>query len=138
VFAFPSIREFGGAVAMEAMAVGTVPIVVNYGGPAEIVTPGSGYLIELGSRQEIIERFRATLRDIAQRPEQLAAKAALGIRRVREQFTWDAKAKQTLRVYEWVTGRGAKPDFPMPATDPQEVPANLHPSTDVSSEPTAF
>jgi glycosyltransferase involved in cell wall biosynthesis len=118
VFAFPSIREFGGAVAMEAMAVGTVPIVVNYGGPAEIVTPATGYLIDMGSRAEIVERLRSVLRDIAERPEQLAAKSALGLRRATEQFTWDAKAKQVAQVYDWVTNRGPKPQFPMPAPDP--------------------
>jgi glycosyltransferase involved in cell wall biosynthesis len=121
VFAFPSIREFGGAVAMEAMAVGAVPVVVNYGGPGELVTPATGYLIDMGSRQQIIERFRAVLRDIAEHPEQLADKSALGIRRAREQFTWDAKAAQVMQVYEWVARRRGKPNFPMPAPDPQLV-----------------
>jgi glycosyltransferase involved in cell wall biosynthesis len=118
VFAFPSVREFGGAVALEAMAVGTVPIVINYGGPAELVTLATGYLVELGTRQEIIERFRTVLLNIAQHPEQLVAKAALGKRRALEQFTWDAKATQVLQVYNWLKKQGPKPVFPMPTPDP--------------------
>jgi glycosyltransferase involved in cell wall biosynthesis len=118
VFAFPSIREFGGGAVLEAMAVGTVPIVVNYAGPAELVTGATGYLIDLGKRQEIVERFRTVLSDIAEHPEQLAAKSALGVRRAIEQFTWSAKAQQILQVYDWLTKGGARPAFPMPTPDP--------------------
>ena len=119
VFAFPSIREFGGGAVLEAMAVGTVPIVVNYAGPAELVTLATGFLVELVTRQEIIERFRTVLGNLAEHPEQLAAKSALGIRRAIEQFTWDAKARQVLEVYHWLTSDGPKPDFPMPTPDPR-------------------
>jgi hypothetical protein len=30
---------------------------------------------------------------------------------VEKLYTWQAKAKFTLRVYEWALGRGEKPDF---------------------------
>jgi glycosyltransferase involved in cell wall biosynthesis len=102
VFAFPSIREFGGAVAIEAMAAGVPPMVVAYGGLAETVTEEVGYPVTLGSRTELVDRFRERLTEVAADPVAIDRKGEAGLRRVREHFTWDAKASQVLRVYDWV------------------------------------
>jgi glycosyltransferase involved in cell wall biosynthesis len=110
LFAFPSIREFGGAVALEAMAAGVPPIVVNYGGPAELVTPDTGFLIEMGTRPQIICRLRECLSDLAAHPEQIDARSAAAARRAHGQFTWDIKAQRTLDIYRWVMN----PTLPRP------------------------
>jgi glycosyltransferase involved in cell wall biosynthesis len=121
LFAFPSIREFGGAVVLEAMAVGCVPIVMNYGGPGELVTPNTGYLVNMGTRQQIVERFRAILAQLANDPAQVDEKSARSMRRARELFSWDAKARQVAQVYDWLKHpEREKPRFAMPLDDLNE------------------
>jgi glycosyltransferase involved in cell wall biosynthesis len=122
VLAFPSIREFGGAVAIEAMAAGAVPIVMDYGGPGELVTPSTGYLLPMGPRGSIIEQLRTLLGELAAEPSRLEARRAAGLRRIRACFTWRAKARQVLEVYRWVLGaRADKPDFGMPLREPADI-----------------
>lgn len=118
VFAFPSIREFGGGAVLEAMAVGLVPIVMDYAGPAELVTETTGFLLPMGTRQQIIERLNALLRQLADNPAMIDARSGPALRRAHELFTWDLKAQRVLDVYDWVTARRPdKPDFAMPWPD---------------------
>jgi len=118
VFAFPSVREFGGGVVLEAMAMGLMPIVMQYGGPGELVTEKTGYGIEMGSRDQIIDRLRQTVETVLEEPQQVRVKGALARQRVIEKFTWQAKAKQMLEVYQWVLNqREDKPNFGMPFED---------------------
>ncbi len=119
IFAFPSVREFGGGVVLEAMAVGCVPMVVDYAGPAELVTDATGYRVPLGSREQIVERFRTLLTQLAADRSPLKGMSKATIRRAREQFTWDVKADQSVQVYRWLKGQGEKPAFPMPTPDPR-------------------
>jgi glycosyltransferase involved in cell wall biosynthesis len=117
VFGFPSVREFGGGVVLEAMALGLVPVVVDYGGPGELVTDLTGFRIPIGPRAAIVAAFRETLTTLVAQRGRLAEIGARARRRVFEQFTWDAKARQVAQVYEWVLGRAPKPDFGMPMPD---------------------
>lgn len=117
VFGFPSVREFGGAVVLEAMALGVAPVVMDYGGPGELVSPATGVAIPMGPRGEIVERLRAALRRLAEDRAEAAAMGARARARVLRHFTWEAKARQVLEVYRWVLGERAKPDFGMPLPD---------------------
>jgi glycosyltransferase involved in cell wall biosynthesis len=100
LLAFPSIREFGGAVVLEAMAMGLVPLIVNYAGPAELVTRETGCTVPLSSRSEIIRRFRVELERLALEPDKLEPMRHAGRNRVKKYFTWDRKAEQVARIYE--------------------------------------
>lgn len=114
VLGFPSIREFGGGVVLEAMALGVVPLIVDYAGPAELVTKGSGFAVPVGPRGAIIAGVGAVLERLVSDMSILPAMADQARRRALELFTWDAKAGQVQQVYRWVLGRGPKPDFGMP------------------------
>jgi len=118
VFGFPSIREFGGAVVLEAMALGLVPIVMDYGGPGELVSPGTGFVLPMGPRSQIVAALRGLLERLVRDPSDLQAMGERARSRVMRSFTWDAKAGQVLEVYRWVLGQRERPDFGMPLADP--------------------
>lgn len=112
IFGFPSVREFGGGVILEAMALGVVPVVVDYAGPSELVNEACGYKVKVGPRDQIIDGFRKVLTDILSSEESFAEKQQEAIKRVDKLFTWDKKAEQTKLVYEWVINKKSpKPVF---------------------------
>lgn len=117
VFAFPSIREFGGGVVLEAMALGLTPIVVNHGGPAELVTEETGFRVTVGSRESIVSGFRDLLSELVHSPGQAERIGQRAKARVFRLFTWEVKARQVFEVYRWVLGQRNKPDFGMPLRD---------------------
>lgn len=104
LFAFPSVREFGGGVVLEAMALGLVPLVVDYGGPAELVPEGCGVVVPMGSRDQIIRSFEDALTKLARERTGIPEMGEKAQNFVRERFTWQAKARQILEVYQWVLG----------------------------------
>lgn len=110
LFTFLSIREFGGGSVLEAMALGVVPLVVDYAGPSELVTAQTGFRVPLGLRAEIVRSTRQRLTALAGDRSSLAAMGARSRARVEQLFTWTAKARHVDAVYEWVSGdRGPKP-----------------------------
>ncbi len=109
VMAFPSIREFGGGVVLEAMALGVVPVVADYAGPAELVSDATGFRIPFTGRADLIMGMRARLEALAGDRTALPAMAAAGRARIAQDFTWAAKARQIRTIYDWVLEGGEKP-----------------------------
>ena len=118
LMAFPSIREFGGGVVLEAMALGVPSLIVDYAGPAELLTSGSGWKVPLGDRATIVAGFAAQLSRLEQDRSALARAGQMGLDRVESMFTWGRKADQISGIYNWILGECD--DRPKPMSDRQD------------------
>jgi len=95
----PSIREFGGAVVLEAMALGVPALIVDYGGPSELVTPETGFTVSLGTRDSIVTALRIRLQLLIDQPREIDRRSRAAQVRIAQEFTWSMKANQVLGIY---------------------------------------
>jgi glycosyltransferase involved in cell wall biosynthesis len=114
VFVFPTLRDNGAGVVFEALATGAVPVVVDFGGPGDIVHPEVGYKVPLTNESDIVSQMEKILAGLEQDRDLLNRLRQQGISYARERLTWEAKAQSTTRVLNWVLGRGPKPDLAPP------------------------
>jgi glycosyltransferase involved in cell wall biosynthesis len=111
VLGFPSIREFGGGVVLEAMALGLCPVVVDYGGPGELVEQGCGFKIPMTTRADLVTRFREILSELCEGRECVRRHGRHAREHVFDRFTWDRKAQAVADLYQTTMGllRSATP-----------------------------
>jgi glycosyltransferase involved in cell wall biosynthesis len=114
VLVFPSVREFGGAVVFEALAVGAVPVVADSGGPGDIVNPNVGYKVPLINESDMVSRLEKILADLAQNRDCLERVRQRGMSYAHECLTWDGKAETLTTIMRWVLRQGPKPNLPPP------------------------
>ena len=105
VFVCPSIYEPLGLVNVEAMACATPVVASAVGGTPEVVHDGvTGLLVPYdsddskGYQRDLVEAITSLLDD-PQRAQQMGRQ---GLRRAREQFSWQSRAQQTLQIYHQV------------------------------------
>ncbi len=99
IFCFPSVREFGGAVVLEAMASGLPCIIVDNGGIGEYVTEGIGFKIKPISREHVIGELAEKISILINNKE-LRRKMSDNAVKKAEEFEWGRKADKILDVYE--------------------------------------
>ena len=114
VLAFPSLREFGGGVVFEALAVGVVPVVADFGGPGDIVHPRVGFKLPLTNEPDVIAQMEKVLTELAHDRNLLESMRKQGMAYARERLTWDTKAQDVTEILRWVLGQGPKPDLRPP------------------------
>jgi glycosyltransferase involved in cell wall biosynthesis len=114
VLVFPSVRDNGAGVVFEALATGAVPVVVDFGGPGDMVHPEVGYKVPLTNETGVVSQMQKILRDLAGNRDLLNRLRQQGMSYARERLTWDAKAQSTTQVLNWAVRRGPKPSLPPP------------------------
>jgi len=111
IFVFPSIRELGAGAVVEAMACALACVVVDYGGPGTLISDERGVRVPLGNFEQLAQRFGEVLATLVQDEERITRLGLAAREHVMQFYTWEAKAKKTVDVYNWVLGRGPRPDF---------------------------
>ena len=126
VFAFPSIRELGAGVVIEAMGMALPCVLADYGSPGVYGGGGRGITVPLTDKPALIAGYIRALESLALDPQKRAQLGAAAQSYARTFHTWDAKARKIVEVYEWVLGRRQeKPEF-YPSDDVAELHNGAH------------
>jgi glycosyltransferase involved in cell wall biosynthesis len=114
VLVFPSVHEFGGAVVFEALALGVVPVVVDFGGPGDLVHPEAGFKVPLTNENDVVLEIEKILAKLARDRGLVDRLRQQGMSYARECLSWDWKARIVTRILRWAVGQGPKPDLQPP------------------------
>jgi len=106
LFVLPSHTENFGLAVAEALASG-VPVITTRATPwAELPEHGCGWWIDVGAPS-----LAAALREAtALTDEERHAMGQRGRQLIELKYTWSAAAQKMSAVYEWMLGRGPKPE----------------------------
>ncbi|WP_421905738.1 glycosyltransferase family 4 protein [Mameliella sp.] len=98
-FVFPSIRELGAGVVIEAMACGCQVIVANYGAPGDLADQGRGARVDMGTFDRMVDGFRLEMEACAEAPANMAETAERAKSYADGYFPWAKKGEKTIDVY---------------------------------------
>ena len=108
VFVLPSLRESGGIVLLEAMAVGLPVIASHWGGPGVHVDDATGIRVPPDSRGGFVRGLADAMIRMATSPELRREMGRAAILRVGSgTYDWDRKIDRFLEIYAETIGRHA-------------------------------
>jgi glycosyltransferase involved in cell wall biosynthesis len=100
VLVLPSLFECGGAVVLEAMAMGLPVIATAWGGPIDYLDNTCGILVAPHSRADLVAGFAAAIAMLASSSELRLQLGEAGYRRAKLYFDWEKKIDRILELYE--------------------------------------
>ena len=95
----PSLYECGGAVVLEAMAMGKPVIATSWGGPADYLDASCGVLVEPESYEALVTGFAEAMRMMIVSPGLAKSMGAAGRERAVRDFDWQHKIDKVIGIY---------------------------------------
>ena len=102
VLFFPSFRDGGGAVIIEAMAIGKPVIGLDIGGPGYHIRPAWGIKVQARSHDQVIQDLAAALATLSRDEESRERLGKAGRKRALEFYLWDKLGDQIHDIYQGV------------------------------------
>ena len=96
----PSLYECGGAVVLEAMAMGRPVIATAWGGPSEYLDESCGVLVVPHSRTALIEGFAKAMSLMQSSPELCRRLGNAGRERLLKSFCWNDRVDRMVELYQ--------------------------------------
>ncbi|MEO0292890.1 MAG: glycosyltransferase family 4 protein [candidate division WOR-3 bacterium] len=100
VFLFPSLRDGGGAVVVEAMAVGIPVVCLDLAGPGFHIKDEWGIKIEARNPEYVVEEMAKALEKLYLDPELRIQMGINARKRAEEYYLWDKLGGRLQKIYE--------------------------------------
>jgi len=96
----PSVFECGGAVVLEAMALGKPVIATAWGGPLDYLDADCGILVPPVSPDGLVAGLAQAMLEMARSPERRRRMGARAVAKIRSQYSWKGKVGQMVEFYD--------------------------------------
>jgi glycosyltransferase involved in cell wall biosynthesis len=93
------------------MAVGCPVICLDLGGPAVQVTEETGLKIPVQTPEQVVSSLADAIACLAKDSELRSQMGQAGQKRVRENFSWEKKGQQLLKLYETILTQKSVQEF---------------------------
>lgn len=99
IFVFPSYREPGGNVTLEAMGYGLPVIVCNRGGPGAAISDSCGYRLAVETPASLVDAVAGALRQLTTDKELRLAMGQAAYRHVQQSALWEHRIARMEAVF---------------------------------------